>query len=143
MAPLMAPLMLPRVLADLPPPEATAAPTAAPVATPTPSATMAPSASASASPAASPVASPAASATAPGVQAKGPAVLPELQSGEKLLVEAYAVMWALAFAFLLLMIRRQRSADERLARLEGALAAHAKAPKATAARDAKGRDDEG
>lgn len=139
MAPLMAPLMLPRVLADLPPPEATAAPTAAPVATPTPSATVAPSASTSASPAASP----AASATAPGVQAKGPAVLPELQSGEKLLVEAYAVMWALAFAFLLLMIRRQRSADERLARLEGALAAHAKAPKATAARDAKGRDDEG
>lgn len=139
MAPLMAPLMLPRVLADLPPPEATAAPTAAPVATPTPSATVAPSASTSASPAASP----AASATAPGVQAKGPAVLPELQSGEKLLVEAYAVMWALAFAFLLLMIRRQRSADERLARLEGALAAHAKAPKAAAARDAKGRDDEG
>jgi hypothetical protein len=131
--------MAPRVLADLPPPEATSAPSVAvtaaqapqPASQPTSQATSAPSASAGV-----------AGTTAP---TKGPVVLPELQSGEKLLVEAYALMWVLAFAFLLLVIRRQRTADERLARLEAALAARAEAPKPkkAGAGEAKGLTDEG
>jgi hypothetical protein len=51
---------------------------------------------------------------------------PELQSGEKLLVEAYAVMWLLAFGFVLVMVRRLRSTTERLDRLERALDAAAR-----------------
>jgi CcmD family protein len=46
----------------------------------------------------------------------------EMQSGEKLLVEAYAVIWLILFGFILLSWRRQRKIDDRVASLEGALA---------------------
>lgn len=45
----------------------------------------------------------------------------QMQSGEKLLVEAYAAIWLIAFAFILLSWRRQRHIDRRIANLEGAL----------------------
>jgi CcmD family protein len=45
----------------------------------------------------------------------------ELQSGERLLVEAYAAIWVILFVFLVLSWRRQRRIDERVATLEGAL----------------------
>lgn len=55
----------------------------------------------------------------------------EMQSGEKLLVEAYAVIWLILFGMLLLSWRRQRKIDDRMASLEGALAAaRARAPRA-------------
>jgi hypothetical protein len=47
----------------------------------------------------------------------------EMQSGEKLLVEAYAVFWLALFGLVLLSWRRQRKIDERVASLEGAIAA--------------------
>lgn len=47
---------------------------------------------------------------------------PELQSGEVLLVEAYAVIWVIAFVFLLLTWRRQRALDRRVKDLEAVLA---------------------
>ncbi len=46
-----------------------------------------------------------------------------LQSGEKLLVEAYAAIWLLLFAMLLLSWRRQKAMDERIASLEQAVSA--------------------
>jgi hypothetical protein len=64
---------------------------------------------------------------------------PELQSGEKLLVEAYAVMWLLAFGFVLAMVRRLRATTERLDRLERALDA-AERKREGAARPAGGGD---
>lgn len=55
----------------------------------------------------------------------------EMQSGEKLLVEAYAVIWLILFGMILLSWRRQRKIDDRVASLEGALAAaRAQAPRA-------------
>ena len=54
---------------------------------------------------------------------------PEVQSGERLLVEAYAAIWIVLFALLLLGWRRQRRIDARVAALEVALAqARAEAP---------------
>jgi CcmD family protein len=47
----------------------------------------------------------------------------EMQSGEKLLVEAYAVIWLVLFGLVLLSWRRQRKIDDRVSSLEGALAA--------------------
>ena len=47
---------------------------------------------------------------------------PELQSGEKLLVEAYAAIWLLLLGLLLLSWRRQAKLDARIASLEKALA---------------------
>ena len=47
---------------------------------------------------------------------------PELQSGEKLLVEAYAAIWLILMGLLLLSWRRQSKLDERLSLLERALA---------------------
>lgn len=44
------------------------------------------------------------------------------RSGELLLVEAYAVIWLVAFAFLLLSVRRQRRLEARLEQLESAIA---------------------
>jgi hypothetical protein len=53
----------------------------------------------------------------------------EMQSGERLLVEAYAAIWIVLFALILLGWRRQRRIDERVAGLEAALAqARAAAP---------------
>lgn len=46
----------------------------------------------------------------------------DLQSGEKLLVEAYALMWIILMAFVLLGWRRQKGIDERIAALEAAVA---------------------
>ena len=51
----------------------------------------------------------------------------ELQSGEKLLVEAYAAIWIVLFALVLLSWRRQRQLDARISGLEGALAEARKA----------------
>lgn len=46
-----------------------------------------------------------------------------MQSGEKLLVEAYAVIWVLLFGMLLFSWRRQRKMDDRIATLEQAVTA--------------------
>ena len=43
---------------------------------------------------------------------------PEMQSGEMLLVEAYAAIWLLAFGLVIASLRRQRKLDERIRRLE-------------------------
>jgi CcmD family protein len=45
----------------------------------------------------------------------------QLQSGEKLLVEAYAAIWVILFAMILLSWRRQKQIDRRIDVLEGAL----------------------
>ena len=45
----------------------------------------------------------------------------ELQSGEKLLVEAYAAIWLILFATIFLSWRRQKQIDQRIDVLEGAL----------------------
>jgi CcmD family protein len=46
---------------------------------------------------------------------------PQLQSGEKLLVEAYAAIWVILFALVLFSWRRQRRLDDRMVALEGAI----------------------
>ncbi len=60
---------------------------------------------------------------------------PQLQSGEKLLVEAYAAIWVILFALVLLSWRRQRRLDDRMLALEGAIA---KARRAEGSTRAKG-----
>ena len=45
----------------------------------------------------------------------------EMQSGEVLLVEAYAAIWAIVFIFIALSFRRQRSLDARVGALEAAI----------------------
>ena len=45
----------------------------------------------------------------------------ELQSGEKLLVEAYAAIWIILFVLVLLSWRRQRRLDERVTSLSTAI----------------------
>jgi CcmD family protein len=45
----------------------------------------------------------------------------EMQSGEKLLVEAYAAIWVILFAMVLLSWRRQRHLDDRMSTLEAAI----------------------
>lgn len=42
----------------------------------------------------------------------------DLQSGERLLVEAYAVLWIILFVFLVLTTRRQRAIDARIEDLQ-------------------------
>jgi CcmD family protein len=46
-----------------------------------------------------------------------------LQSGEKLLVEAYAAIWLILLFFVLMSWRRQRTLDRRIADLEAAVGA--------------------
>lgn len=46
----------------------------------------------------------------------------ETTSAEAMLIAAYVVLWALLLGVVLLGARRQRALDERLARLESALA---------------------
>jgi hypothetical protein len=46
---------------------------------------------------------------------------PQLQSGEKLLVEAYAAIWIILLALVLLSWRRQRRLDERMVSLAAAI----------------------
>ncbi len=43
----------------------------------------------------------------------------EMQSGDKLLAEAYIAFWVFAFLFLLASWRRQRNLDARITLLEG------------------------
>ena len=45
----------------------------------------------------------------------------ELQSGEKLLVEAYAAIWLILFAMVLFSWRRQKSLDDRMGTLSAAI----------------------
>ncbi len=45
----------------------------------------------------------------------------ELQSGEKLLVEAYAAIWLILFAMVLFSWRRQRGLDDRMGVLSAAI----------------------
>jgi CcmD family protein len=45
----------------------------------------------------------------------------QMQSGEKLLVEAYAAIWIILFAMVLLSWRRQKKIDERIGGLESAV----------------------
>jgi hypothetical protein len=45
----------------------------------------------------------------------------ELRSGELLLVEAYAAIWAIVLVFILLSWRRQQRIDARVDALEGAI----------------------
>lgn len=58
----------------------------------------------------------------------------DMQSGEALLVEAYAAIWAIVFVYLLLAWRRQRQLDARITTLDAALA------KARSEADARGSD---
>lgn len=58
----------------------------------------------------------------------------EMQSGEALLVEAYAAIWVIVFLFILLGWRRQKELDARIATLDAALG------KARAEADARGAD---
>ncbi len=46
----------------------------------------------------------------------------QMQSGERLLVEAYAAIWLILFGLILIYWLRQRRLDERVATLETALA---------------------
>jgi hypothetical protein len=48
----------------------------------------------------------------------------EMASGEVLLVEAYAGLWVILLAFLLISWRRQTRLDARMAELERSLAQH-------------------
>jgi CcmD family protein len=45
----------------------------------------------------------------------------QMQSGERLLVEAYAAIWLILFAFLFLSWRRQGAIEKRIRSLEDAL----------------------
>lgn len=45
----------------------------------------------------------------------------QMQSGEKLLVEAYAIIWIVVLVFVASMFRRQRRLDRRIETLEAAL----------------------
>ncbi|WP_437737007.1 CcmD family protein [Sorangium sp. So ce1335] len=45
----------------------------------------------------------------------------EMQSGEKLLVEAYAAIWLIIFAMIFLSWRRQKQIDRRIDALEAAV----------------------
>jgi len=45
----------------------------------------------------------------------------QMQSGEKLLVEAYAVIWIVVVVFVVSMFRRQRRLDRQITSLEAAL----------------------
>jgi CcmD family protein len=46
---------------------------------------------------------------------------PQMQSGEKLLVEAYAAIWILVFLYLITLFRRQRRLDRQIATLSAAI----------------------
>lgn len=46
----------------------------------------------------------------------------QMQSGERLLVEAYAAFWLVLFGLIALWWLRQRKIEDRMASLEGALA---------------------
>ena len=64
-------------------------------------------------------------------EAQQGAPIPEMQSGEKLLVEAYVVIWVIAMIFVGLMWRRANATSQRLDALEKAIDKAAQAPKAS------------
>jgi len=47
---------------------------------------------------------------------------PEMKSGEKLVVQAYAAIWIVLVVFVASLFRRQRQIDRQIATLENALA---------------------
>ncbi len=63
---------------------------------------------------------------------------PEMQSGEALLVEAYAFIWVVIFGLVLMTWLRQRGLDARMNELEASIArARNPRPEATAKKAAK------
>jgi CcmD family protein len=58
----------------------------------------------------------------------------QMQSGERLVVEAYAAIWLIVFAFVLFSWRRQRHIDQRVTNLEGALQNARRADRGAAAK---------
>jgi CcmD family protein len=73
-----------------------------------------------------PAPSPPPTASAPSADDRSTAFKPveggtEMQSGEKLLVEAYAAIWIILFALLFFSWRRQRKIDARVSSLEAAI----------------------
>jgi hypothetical protein len=46
----------------------------------------------------------------------------EMQSGEKLLVEAYAAIWLIVFVLVMMSMRRLRLIDDRISELEASVA---------------------
>jgi hypothetical protein len=54
-------------------------------------------------------------------EAQEGAPIPQVQSGERLLVEAYVLIWIIAMVFVQLMWLRQRAIGRRLDALESAL----------------------
>jgi hypothetical protein len=59
-------------------------------------------------------------------EAQSGAPIPEVQSGERLLVEAYVCFWVIAMVFVQLMWFRQRGITRRLESLERAIDKHDK-----------------
>jgi len=59
-------------------------------------------------------------------EAQAGAPIPEMQSGERLLVEAYVFIWLIAMVFVQLMWLRQRGIARRLDALEQAIDKHDK-----------------
>ncbi len=59
-------------------------------------------------------------------EAQSGAPIPEVQSGERLLVEAYIFFWVVAMVFVQLMWLRQRGIARRLDALEQAIDKHDK-----------------
>ncbi len=116
------------MLIDIIPPSETAAPaasTSTPAATPPVVAASAPAPAAkvpaTAPPAPAPTAVPEQSADDRSTAFRAVEGGPQMQSGEKLLVEAYAAIWVILFALILLSWRRQRRLDARMVALEGAI----------------------
>jgi hypothetical protein len=73
-----------------------------------------------------PTAAPTAAPQGPGADERNTSFRPveggnEIQSGEKLLVEAYAAIWLILFALVLFSWRRQRGLDDRMGVLSAAI----------------------
>ena len=67
----------------------------------------------------------------------------EMQSGERLLVEAYAAIWLIVFAIVMVSWRRLRQIDQRIDGLEAAVARARAAPARSSAGEPRGGDDDG
>jgi hypothetical protein len=95
---------------------------------------------------ATPVDAPSASTTAPAPSASASASpstmnadsdAPELVSGAQLLVEAYAAIWLIVLGLVIVMWRRTRSLEARVAVIDAAIAKAGGASRAPAKADAK------
>jgi hypothetical protein len=64
-------------------------------------------------------------ARAQAFEAQENAPIHEVQSGERLLIEAYVAFWVIAMAFVQIMWFRQRAISRRLDALESAIDKHA------------------